>query len=80
MTTTLQIPVLTACPEGTVLWVWDRKIVHPTIDEALRSVEASGFPTEPCEGIWAQVFCHQEGYSIRFMIGLDRVSGYQCHG
>lgn len=73
-------PVFTTRPEGTAQWVWDRKIVHATIDEALRSVQASGFPVEPCDGIWAQVFCHPEGFSIRFMLGLDHVSGYQCHG
>lgn len=74
------IPVFTACPAGTAQWVWDNKIVHLTIDEALRSLEASGFSAEPCDGIWAQVFCHAEGYSVRFMLGLKQVSGYQCHG
>lgn len=73
-------PVFTTCPEGTDPWVWENKIVHATIDEALRSVEASGFSTEPCEGLWAQVFCHPEGFSIRIMVGPDRVSGYLCHG
>ena len=78
-TTTREILTFTARPEGTVQWVWDRKIVFATVADALQAAHDSRFATEPCEGLWAEVFAHPEGYSIRHMMG-DRVSSYLCHG
>jgi hypothetical protein len=77
--TTTTFPFLATRPDDTAEWVWDRLIVFATADEALAHCRATAFPTAPNGGLWAEVFEHAAGFSVRHMLS-DRVSSYLCQG